>query len=165
MRVACIIRSEADRKIMNEAITVLESYTIESEIKTIASETELENYAKQAYESGIRVVIAGTRGDANFTNTVASFFNIPTVGIPMRALSGDNDVKEIFTVLKTPNEHAVANVALDGGTNAGILAVQILGANNKDVQQKIVDFKENLKNKIVLANKEITKIQFDYKTN
>jgi 5-(carboxyamino)imidazole ribonucleotide mutase len=59
----------------------------------------------------------------------------------------------------------VATVALDGGQNAGILAVQILAAGDDALLKKVIEFKENLKNKILKANKELSEIKFEYKTN
>ena len=59
----------------------------------------------------------------------------------------------------------VATVALDGGQNAGILAVQILAAGDPDLLKKVIEYKENLKNKILKANKELSEVKFDFKTN
>jgi 5-(carboxyamino)imidazole ribonucleotide mutase len=59
----------------------------------------------------------------------------------------------------------VATVALDGGQNAGILAVQILAAGNEELLKKVIQFKESLKNKILKANAELSEIKFEFKTN
>jgi len=153
---------------MQEAINVLKEYDISFETVVIQKEKITEKtpaIAKEMYAKGIRVIIAGTRGDANFSNTIAAYFNIPTVGVPCRSENSPNTLETVFSVLQQPNEHAVANVALDGAQNAGILAVQILALSDESLQKKILSFKENLKNKILKASQELTQVKFEYKTN
>ena len=167
-KVGIIIGNELDLSIMQEATKVLSEYGIDFEVTTFIPEMldiQLPTYAKEAYLRGVRVIIAGTRGDANYSNSVASYFNIPTIGIPCKVLNSHNSLESLFSVLQQPNEHAVANVAFDSGQNAGILAVQILALSNTSLQKKILSFKENLKMKILKANEELSKIKFDYKTN
>jgi 5-(carboxyamino)imidazole ribonucleotide mutase len=167
-KAAIIMGSQADLPIMQEALKILNEYTIAYEIYAINKEKireEMPSISKDAYAKGVRIVIAGTRDDANFSNTIAAYFNIPTVGIPCRSESSANSLESLFSILQQPNEHAVANVAFDSGQNAGILAVQILGLSDEMLQSKILTFKENLKHKILKANQELTQVKFEYKTN
>ncbi len=154
--------------IVADVLKVLEDYKVPYLIKIVngnISLKDLKQYAQESYDNGVRVLIAGKRGAPSFSNEVAKHFNIPTIGLPMRSLNDENDIKEVFSVLQQTNEEAVANIALDGGTNAGLLAIQILGSHDATLQQRILEFKENLKNKIVAANKEVTKIQYPNKVN
>jgi len=163
-----IIGKESDLSVMQEAINVLKEYDISFETAVIQKEKITEQtpaIAKEMYAKGVRVIIAGTRGDANFSNTIAAYFNIPTVGVPCRSENSPNTLETVFSILQQPNEHAVANVALDGAQNAGILAVQILALSNESLQKKILSFKENLKNKILKASQELAQVKFEYKTN
>jgi len=163
-----ITSNESDLSAMQEAINILKDYDIDFQTSIINKEKIAEQMpaiAKEMYATGVRVIIAGTRGNANFSNTIASYFNIPTVGVPLRSEKSPNTLATVFSILQQPNEHAVANVALDGAQNAGILAVQILALSDKALQNKILSFKENLKNKILKASQELSQVKFEYKTN
>lgn len=167
-KVRIIIGKESDLPIMKEAIKILTEYEVAFEIYIINKDRIVEkmpSQAKEAYESGVRIIIAGTRGDADYSNLIAAYFNIPTIGVPCRSEVSPNTLNTVFSVLHQPNEHAVANVALDSGQNAGILAVQILALSDEALQKKIIAFKENLKNKILKANEELAQVKFEHKTN
>jgi 5-(carboxyamino)imidazole ribonucleotide mutase len=168
-KVGIITGSEGDSAVIVESIKILNEYDIAFETNIVNKHNireSLPSLADELYKNGVRVVIAGTKGDANFSNIIASYFNIPTVGIPLRNDEhSPNNLESIFSVLQQPNEHAVANVAFDSGQNAGILAVQILALNNQALQNKVIVLKENLKNKILKANQELTQVKFKYKTN
>ncbi len=168
MKVGIIMGGQSDELIMQEAIKVLNEYEVPFETKIIGSvdiKKQMPEFAREAYSRGVRVVIAGTRGEADFSNAVASYFSIPTIGIPCRSLDSSNTLQSLFSILQQPNEFAVANVAFDSGQNAGILAVQVLALSNEVLQKKILAFKESLKNKILKANEELSQVKFENKTN
>ena len=167
-KAAIIMGSRSDLPIMQEAIKILNEYNVAFETYTINKEKiveEISSISREAYAKKVRVIIAGTRGDASFSNTIAEYFNVPIIGIPCRSENSLNSLQSLFGVLQQPNEHAVANVAFDSGQNAGILAVQILALSNKSLQNRIIAFKENLKDKILKANQELTQVKFEYKIN
>ena len=167
-QVGIIIGNEADKAIMKEAEKVLIEYGVPFEVNVFKPEQikqQLANFAKNAHSKGICVIIAGTAGDFNFTATVADSIAIPVVGVPMRSTTSANNLESVFRKLQQPLPSAIATVALDSGQNAGILAVQILATNDAKLMKKILDFKENLKNKILKANEEMSEIKFDYRTN
>jgi 5-(carboxyamino)imidazole ribonucleotide mutase len=165
-KVAIIISKETDLDIMNEAIKVLDEYAVQHQIiKVNEQNADINSFAKNAYNDGIRVIIAGTRGNVNFSNTIAAQTSLPVIGVPCKSEDKANTVESIFSVLQQPNTHPVANVALDAGQNAGILAVQILALADSELQKKVIEFKENLKNKILKADKEMAQFTFEYRTN
>ncbi len=163
-----IIGNETDKAIMKEAEKVLVEYNIPFEViilKPELVEQEIAKYATNAYSKGIRVIIAGSAGNFDFITAVANGIAIPVVGVPMRSTTSANNLESVFTKLQQPLSSAIATVALDSGQNAGILAVQILATNDANLTNQILNFKENLKNKILKANEEMSEIKFDYRTN
>jgi 5-(carboxyamino)imidazole ribonucleotide mutase len=163
-KVAVIIGNEADETIMNEAIKVLDEYGVQHQLIQV-NHANIGNELENLYTNDVRVIIAGTRDNPNFSNNVAALVTLPVIGVPCKSLQEANTVETVFSVLQQPNDHPVANVALDAGQNAGILAVQILALGNAELQKKVIEFKENLKNKILKADKEMAEIKFEYRTN
>lgn len=163
-KVVIITGDDADLSIMNEAIKVLDEYAVQHELIQINNHNIAEKLS-HLHDNNVRVVIAGTRGNHHFANTIAANTTLPVIGVPCKSLSEANTVEAVFSILQTPNEHPVANVALDAGQNAGILAVQILALGDDELQQKVIAFKENLKNKILKADKEMAQFKFEYRTN
>lgn len=167
-KVSIIMGSTSDMPIMQEAAKVLNEFKIPFEINALSAHRvpeQVADFAKNAHNKGIRVIIAGAGGAAHLPGVVAAFTPLPVIGVPCRSSISIDGWDSVLSILQMPPGIPVATVALDGGQNAGILAVQILAAGNDDLLKQVVDFKENLKNKILKANKELAEIKFDYKTN
>jgi 5-(carboxyamino)imidazole ribonucleotide mutase len=167
-KVSIIMGSTSDMPIMQEAAKILDEFQIPFEINALSAHRvpeQVADFAKNAHTKGIRVIIAGAGGAAHLPGVVAAFTPIPVIGVPCRSAISIDGWDSVLSILQMPPGIPVATVALDGGQNAGILAVQILAAGNDDLLKKVIDFKENLKNKILKANKELADIKFKYKTN
>ena len=126
---------------------------------------QVAEFARTAHSKGVQVIIAGAGGAAHLPGVVAAFTPLPVIGVPCRSSISIDGWDSVLSILQMPPGIPVATVALDGGMNAGILAVQILATGDSALLQKVIDFKENLKNKILKANKELSEIKFEYKTN
>lgn len=160
--------STSDMPIMQEAAKILNEFKIPFEINALSAHRvpeQVADFAKNAHAKGIRVIIAGAGGAAHLPGVVAAFTPLPVIGVPCRSSISIDGWDSVLSILQMPPGIPVATVALDGGQNAGILAVQILAAGDDALLQKVIDFKENLKNKILKANQELASIKFDYKTN
>jgi 5-(carboxyamino)imidazole ribonucleotide mutase len=167
-KVSIIMGSTSDMPIMQEAAKILDEFQIPFEINALSAHRvpeQVADFAKNAHTKGIRVIIAGAGGAAHLPGVVAAFAPIPVIGVPCRSAISIDGWDSVLSILQMPPGIPVATVALDGGQNAGILAVQILAAGNDDLLKKVIDFKENLKNKILKANKELADVKFKYKTN
>jgi 5-(carboxyamino)imidazole ribonucleotide mutase len=123
------------------------------------------DFAKNAYGRGIRVVIAGAGGAAHLPGVVAALTPVPVIGVPVKASISLDGWDSLLSIVQMPPGIPVATVGLDGAMNAGILAVQILATGDPSLMQKVVDFKENLKKKIIAANDELKEVKFKFKTN
>ena len=113
------------------------------------------DYAKNARERGLSSIIAGAGGAAHLPGMIASITTIPVIGVPIKSRNSIDGWDSILSILQMPEGVPVATVALDGAANAGILAAQIIATENSDIQKKVADYKENLKNKVAKSNEEL----------
>jgi len=152
MSVAIIMGSTSDLPVMQDAIDILKDFGITTEVDIVSAHRtpeKLFDYGKHAHERGIQVIIAGAGGAAHLPGMIASLSPLPVIGVPVKSRNSIDGWDSVLSILQMPGGVPVATVALDGAKNAGILAAQILGASNKEIQQKIVDYKEGLKNKVI----------------
>lgn len=159
-KVGIIMGSNSDLPIMQQAIDILKSFNIETEVDIVSAHRtpeKLFDYAKNAHTRGISVIIAGAGGAAHLPGMVASLSPLPIIGVPVKSRNSIDGWDSILSILQMPGGVPVATVALDGAQNAGILAAQIIGSSNKNVQNKILQYKEDLKIKVNNAAKEISK--------
>ena len=150
--------SKSDFPIMKEAIEILKSVEIEVEVDIVSAHRTPEkmfSYAKEAHKRGIKVIIAGAGGAAHLPGMIASISPLPVIGVPIKSSNSIDGWDSILSILQMPSGVPVATVALNGSKNAGILAMQILGSNDEEIQKKIVDFKTNLKEKITKSSNQI----------
>ena len=142
--------SKSDLPIMKEAIEILESVKLEVEVDIVSAHRTPEkmvSYAQEAHKRGIKVIIAGAGGAAHLPGMIASISPLPVIGVPIKSSNSIDGWDSVLSILQMPSGVPVATVALNGSKNAGILAMQILGTHNVEIQKKIVDFKINLKEK------------------
>ncbi|UMB53483.1 5-(carboxyamino)imidazole ribonucleotide mutase [Lutibacter sp. A64] len=157
-KVGIIMGSDSDLPIMQQAIDILKSFDIETEVDIVSAHRtpeKLFDYAKNAHKRGISVIIAGAGGAAHLPGMVASMSPLPIIGVPVKSRNSIDGWDSVLSILQMPGGVPVATVALDGAQNAGILAAQIIGSSNKVVLDKIVLYKENLKTKVIKASENI----------
>ena len=165
-RVSIIMGSTSDLPIMEKAAKVLNDMEIPFEINALSAHrtpAEVEEFATQAAGRGIEVIIAGAGMAAHLPGVIAAMTPIPVIGVPINAsLSG---MDALLAIAQMPPGIPVATVAINGAMNAGILAVQMLAVGDPILKEKMIEFKESLKKKIVDANKELAEIKYSFKTN
>ncbi len=167
-KVSIIMGSTSDMPIMEEAAKFLNDMHIPFEINALSAHRVPEmvmEFAKNAHNRGIKVIIAGAGGAAHLPGVVAALTPLPVVGVPINSSNSIDGWDSILSILQMPAGIPVATVALDGARNAGILAAQIIATGEPEVLEKIVTFKADLAQKIQKANNELSAIKFDYKTN
>ena len=158
--------STSDMPVMKQAAEILDEFEIPFEINALSAHRTpemVEKYAKSSYERGVRVVIAGAGGAAHLPGVMASMCTVPVIGVPCRSAISIDGWDSILSILQMPPGIPVATVGLDAARNAGILAVQIIAAGDEALHQKVVAFKENLKQKIVKANEELAAYSFKHR--
>lgn len=159
-KVGVIMGSDSDLPVMQEAIDVLKSFDIETEVDIVSAHRtpeKLFDYATHAHLRGINVIIAGAGGAAHLPGMVASMSPLPVIGVPVKSRNSIDGWDSVLSILQMPGGVPVATVALDGAKNAGILAAQIIGAQDPSILDKIVLFKQGLKEKVLTASKKMKK--------
>jgi 5-(carboxyamino)imidazole ribonucleotide mutase len=157
-KVGIIMGSISDLPIMQQAIDILKSFDIETEVDIVSAHRtpeKLYDYAKNAHHRGISVIIAGAGGAAHLPGMVASMSPLPIIGVPVKSRNSIDGWDSVLSILQMPGGVPVATVALDGAQNAGILAAQIIGSSNKIVLEKIIQYKEDLKTKVIKASENL----------
>ncbi len=151
-KVAVIMGSTSDMPVMQDAIDILKEFGIEVEVDIVSAHRTPEKmveFGKTAHEKGIQVIIAGAGGAAHLPGMVASLSPLPVIGVPVKSRNSIDGWDSVLSILQMPGGVPVATVALDGAKNAGILAAQIMGASDKGIQKKILDYKQSLKEKVI----------------
>ena len=159
-KVGIIMGSDSDLPVMQDAIDVLQGFDIETEVDIVSAHRtpdKLFDYAKNAHLRGISVIIAGAGGAAHLPGMVASMSPLPVIGVPVKSRNSIDGWDSILSILQMPGGVPVATVALDGAKNAGILAAQIIGSSDKCVLDKVIFYKESLKQKVIKAADKIKK--------
>jgi 5-(carboxyamino)imidazole ribonucleotide mutase len=160
MKVAIVMGSISDMPIMQEAIDILKSFDIETEVDIVSAHRtpeKLFDFSKNAHHKGIAVVIAGAGGAAHLPGMVASMSPLPVIGVPVKSSNSIDGWDSVLSILQMPGGVPVATVALNGGKNAGILAAQIIGSHDKNVQTKIIAYKESLKDSVNQSSENLKK--------
>jgi 5-(carboxyamino)imidazole ribonucleotide mutase len=160
MKVAIIMGSKSDLPIMQEAIDILKSFDIETEVDIVSAHRtpeKLFEFSKKAHTRGISVIIAGAGGAAHLPGMVASMSPLPVIGVPVKSSNSIDGWDSVLSILQMPGGVPVATVALNGAKNAGILAAQIIGSHDKLVLDKILVYKENLKDAVNKSSDEMKK--------
>jgi len=157
-QVGIIMGSKSDLPVMQKAIDILKEFGIGTDVKIVSAHRTPEvmfEYAKNAKTNGIKVIIAGAGGAAHLPGMVASISTLPIIGVPIKSRNSIDGWDSILSILQMPEGVPVATVALDGATNAGIIAAQILGIEDAEISKKLTQHKENLKEKVIKTNKEL----------
>ncbi|MBK8289982.1 MAG: 5-(carboxyamino)imidazole ribonucleotide mutase [Flammeovirgaceae bacterium] len=158
--VGIIMGSQSDLKIMKEAAEFLEELDVPFELTVVSAHRtpqRMADYASSARKRGLKVIIAAAGGAAHLPGMVASFTSLPVIGVPIKSSNSIDGWDSILSILQMPSGVPVATVALNGSKNAGILAAQILGSENKSVARKLDSFKKALQKKVELSFRSIEK--------
>ena len=160
MSVAIVMGSTSDLVVMNDAVAVLEKLGVETEVDIVSAHRtpeKLFEFSKNAHLRGIKVIIAGAGGAAHLPGMVASLSPLPVIGVPVKSRNSIDGWDSVLSILQMPGGVPVATVALDGAQNAGILAAQIIASSNPELLEKIIEFKESLKDKVIKGAEELKK--------
>jgi 5-(carboxyamino)imidazole ribonucleotide mutase len=165
--ISIIMGSKSDLPIMEQAADFLKSLEIDYELTVISAHRTPERmfeFAKTAKNRGVKVIIAGAGGAAHLPGMVASCTTLPVIGVPILSSNSIDGWDSILSILQMPSGIPVATVALNGGTNAGILAAKISGISDDEISKKLEIYQQNLEKKVmdsILEIKEIHPNKFD----
>tara|TARA_B100001029_G_C15059585_1_gene457234 strand:+ start:3203 stop:3688 length:486 start_codon:yes stop_codon:yes gene_type:complete len=158
VKVGIIMGSKSDLPNMQEAIDILKNFDIEIEVDIVSAHRTPEKmmeYGKKAHQKGLKVIIAGAGGAAHLPGMIASFTPLPVIGVPIKSTNSIDGWDSVLSILQMPGGVPVATVALNGAKNAGILAAQIVGTSDPSILEKVNQYKEELKTKVINSSKKI----------
>lgn len=157
-KVAVVMGSTSDLPVMQDAIDILKGFDIEVDVDIVSAHRtpeKLFDFSKNAHTKGYSVIIAGAGGAAHLPGMVASMSPLPVIGVPVKSSNSIDGWDSVLSILQMPGGVPVATVALNGAKNAGILAAQIIGSSDTCVMDKIILYKEGLKQKVIDGAKSV----------
>ncbi len=164
--VSIIMGSTSDLPVMEKAAKFLDEMEIPFEMNALSAHRtpdEVETFAKNAEGRGVKVIIAGAGMAAALPGVIAASTSLPVIGVPIKGMLDGLDA--MLSIIQMPPGIPVATVGVNGAQNAAILAAQMIALSDKQLANKLQDYKEGLKGKIVKANAELAEVKFKFKTN
>ncbi len=155
--VAIVMGSDSDYGVMEQAEIILKQFEISYSISIVSAHRtpdRLVDFAKNCLKNGYKCVIAGAGGSAHLPGMVASMTTVPVIGVPVitKTLSG---LDSLYSIVQMPGGIPVATVAINGGKNAGLLAVQMLSMNDQDLSLKIQNYRDSLRDEVLTKSMNI----------
>ncbi|MCR4324528.1 MAG: 5-(carboxyamino)imidazole ribonucleotide mutase [Candidatus Curtissbacteria bacterium] len=145
--IAIIMGSDSDLEIMKESATVLDDFGVGYELTVVSAHRtpdRMYKFARSAKSKGIKVIIAGAGGAAHLPGMTASITTLPVIGVPIKTKTMDG-IDSFLSIAQMPPGIPVATVAINGSTNAALLAIEILATNNKNLSSKLTRYKAKMK--------------------
>ncbi|HRG82358.1 MAG TPA: 5-(carboxyamino)imidazole ribonucleotide mutase [Chitinophagaceae bacterium] len=150
--VGIIMGSDSDLHVMQAASDFLKQFEIPHEVTVVSAHRtphRMIDYAQQAKDRGLKVIIAGAGGAAHLPGMVAAVTVLPVIGVPIKSSNSIDGWDSVLSILQMPNGVPVATVALNAAKNAGILAAEILGTFDETISLKVARYKESLNNEVI----------------
>jgi 5-(carboxyamino)imidazole ribonucleotide mutase len=138
-KVAVIMGSDSDLKVVEKAITTLKDYGVKTEVHIFSAHrtpVEAKEFTASARDNGIGVIIAAAGKAAHLAGAIAANTTLPVIGIPCKSSCFDG-LDALLSTVQMPTGIPVATVAVNGGANAALLAIQILAVEDKDLAVKL----------------------------
>lgn len=149
-KIAVIMGSKSDLGVAEPAVKVIKNFDVEVEVRVISAHRtpeEAHEFAKEAIANGVEAIICVAGKAAHLGGVIASYTTLPVIGLPVKTdMMGGLD--SLLSIVQMPSGIPVATVGVNGGENAGLLALQILGIKYPDIAQKLAKYKQNMKEKI-----------------
>jgi 5-(carboxyamino)imidazole ribonucleotide mutase len=158
--------STSDLPVMEKACKLLDEMQVPFEVNALSAHRTpdaVEQFAKAAKGRGIRVIIAGAGMAAALPGVIAASTTLPVIGVPIKGMLDGLDA--MLSIIQMPPGIPVATVGVNGAQNAAILAVEMLALSDDTLAQRLATYKENLKQKIEKANRDLAEVKYEYKTN
>ena len=144
--------SDSDLSVMKAAADMLDEFGIPFEMTVVSAHRtplRMVQYAVQAADRGLKVIIAGAGGAAHLPGMVASLTPLPVIGVPIKSSNSIDGWDSLLSILQMPGGVPVATMALNGAKNAGILAGSILGAFDTSIRDRVSDYKKKLEQEVL----------------
>jgi 5-(carboxyamino)imidazole ribonucleotide mutase len=144
--IGIVMGSDSDLAVMNEAAKICDEFNVAYEMRVVSAHRtpdDMAEYGRTAHSRGIKVIIAGAGGAAHLPGMLASHSPLPVIGVPIptKQLNG---LDSLLSIVQMPAGVPVATVAVGGGRNAGLLAMEILSTYDASLQERLIAFKASM---------------------
>ena len=159
-QVSIVMGSDSDLPVMQDAAEILRELGVAYEIDVVSAHRtpdKLFQFASRAHQRGIEVIIAGAGGAAHLPGMVAAISPLPVIGVPIKSSNSIDGWDSVLSILQMPGGVPVATVALNGAKNAGILAAQIVSVADADLRDRIIMYKETLREAVAEKAKRVAR--------
>lgn len=156
-QVSVVMGSDSDLPVMTGCLQALEHFDLPYEVQIISAHRlpeETADFAKNAADRGIDVIVAGAGGAAHLAGVIAALTPLPVIAVPLKN-SSLGGIDALYAMVQMPRGIPVATVAVDGAYNAGILAAQIIGVREVRVREKVLAYKKELANQVKKKNERL----------
>ena len=157
-KVGIVMGSISDLEVVKPAIDVLTKFGVESDVRVISAHrtpVEAHDFASNAIANGIEVIISAAGKAAHLGGVMASFTTLPIIGLPVKSSTMDG-LDSLLSTVQMPAGVPVATVAINGGLNAGLLAIQMLALKYPELAKKLDDYKEDMAESVRAADRKLS---------
>ena len=150
-KVGIIMGSKSDYDVVAPAIKVLKDFGVETIVRILSAHRTpdaVHKFAEGAEDEGIEVIIAAAGKAAHLGGVVAAFTHLPVIGLPVKSSTLDG-LDSLLSMVQMPAGIPVGCVAINGGLNAGLLAIQTLSVKYDDLKEKMKQYKQNMAEKVL----------------
>ncbi len=164
--ISIIMGSTSDLPVMEKAAKFLDEMEIPFEMNALSAHrtpNEVEQFAREAEDRGVQVIIAGAGMAAALPGVIAASTTLPVIGVPIKGMLDGLDA--MLSIIQMPPGIPVATVGVNGALNAAILAAEMIALADKDLAARLKAYKQSLKEKIVKANAELSEVKYKFKVN
>lgn len=154
--------SDSDLPVMKEAAEVLEDFQVKYEMKVISAHRTPElarDYAREAEDRGLEVIIAGAGKAAHLPGVLAAHLTLPVIGLPVKT-STLGGADSLYSMVQMPGGVPVATVALNGAGNAALLAVQMLAIADSELREQFRAYKKKMADRVKATNQELGELGY-----
>ncbi|CAN5145262.1 5-(carboxyamino)imidazole ribonucleotide mutase [soil metagenome] len=158
--VGIIMGSDSDLVVMDDAAKILTQFGVEYEMTIVSAHRtpkRMMEYATNAKQKGLKVIIAGAGGAAHLPGMIASITTLPVIGVPIKSANSLDGWDSILSILQMPNGVPVATVALNAAKNAGILAAQIIAVHDEALSVKVSEYKLAMEAEVMVKVEKMQK--------
>ena len=155
--VEIIMGSKSDLDVALPAVNVLKEFGVDTAVKVMSAHRtpqEVTEFASSALSDGVKVIIAVAGKAAHLAGFIAANTTLPVIGLPVKSSFMDG-MDSLLSTVMMPNGVPVATVAVGGGQNAGLLAIQMLALSDKELEGKLVEYKQKMRRAVMESNGEL----------
>ncbi len=159
MKVHIVMGSYSDKAIGDQVVSVLKEFEVDYSYRVISAHRtpqQAQELAREVEQNNQQVIIAIAGKAAHLAGVLASLTTVPVIGVPVKASTLDG-LDALLATVQMPKGVPVATVAIDGGANAALLALQMLALADDNLRQKLKDYKQQLSQETVAMDEKLQK--------